>query len=218
MAAINNRRIFVLSINQNTKHKKMETLNATPAPVVKVYSSEKLTELTAKRAELLAQIRNEQDEDKAFELNQELFGIGQQMKAETARLKAEEAKAEIEAKRTAKIAELTKLVDLAIANDKVASDKKATEEDKAAAKLSFDEQFNVIANQILGSVPKAPSAPKTEGTAKSGTSAEIVEKHQANLAAGMNATDSKKALVEQGFSRGTVGAAVLAWEKANGIK
>jgi hypothetical protein len=199
----------------------MNTENATPVQeqVVKVYTSEKLTELKGKRAELMAAIRTEQDDDKAFELNQELFGIGQQMKAEVARLKAEEAKAENEAKRAAKIAELSKLVNLGIVNDKVAADKKATEEDKAAAKLAYDTQFDIIANQILGSLPKAPSAPKAEGgPAKSGTSAEIVEKHQANLAAGMNATDSKKALVEQGFSRGTVGAAVLAWEKANGIK
>ena len=199
----------------------MSTQNATQvqAPVVKVYTSEKLTELTGKRAELMAAIRTEEDDDKAFELNQELFGIGQQMKAEVARLKAEEAKAENEAKRTAKIAELTKLVELGILKDKVAVDKKASEEDKAAVKLAYDTHFDIIANQILGSVPKLPSAPKAEGgPAKSGTSAEIVEKHQANLAAGMNATESKKALVEQGFSRGTVGAAVLAWEKANNLK
>lgn len=198
----------------------MESAQSTPAPVVKVYTSEKLTELQNTRSGLLAAIRNETDEDKAFELNQELFGIGQQMKAEVARLKAEEARAEAEAKRAAKIGELTKLVDLAIANDKVASDKKATEEDKAAAKLALDAQFDVIANQILGSVPKV-AAVKSAGTGeggKKGTSAEIVEKHQANLAAGMTSTDSKKALVEAGYSRGTVGAAVLAWEKEQGIK
>lgn len=200
----------------------MSTENATPVQAPKVYTSEKLNELSAKRAELLAAIRNEQDEDKAFELNQELFGIGQQIKAENARLKAEDLKAEIEAKRAAKIAELTKLVELGIANDKVAADKKATEEDKAAAKLAYDTQFDVIANQILGSVPKAPTAAKVAGsgggTAKAGTSAEIVEKHQANMAAGMSATDSKKALVEAGFARGTVGAAILAWERASGQK
>lgn len=210
--------LLIKTTSTDDKRKFMKTENTTTAPVVKVYSSDKLTELSAKRAELLAQIRNEQDEDKAFELNQELFGIGQQMKAETARLKAEEAKAEIEAKRAAKIANLTKLVELGIANDKVAADKKATEEDKAAAKLAYDTQFDVIANQILGSIPKAPAAAKSTGAPVKGTSAEIVEKHQANLAAGMNATESKKALVEQGFSRGTVGAAVLAWEKANCIK
>lgn len=202
----------------------MTTENATPvaAPVVKVYTSEKLTELTGKRAELLTAIRNEQDEDKAFELNQELFGIGQQIKAENARLKAEDMKAEIEAKRAAKVAELSKLVELGIANDKVAADKKATDEDKAAAKLAYDTQFDVIANQILGSVPKAPTAAKVAGggggTAKAGTSTEIVEKHQANIAAGMSATDSKKALVDAGFARGTVGAAILAWERASGQK
>lgn len=198
----------------------MSTENATPVQAPKVYTSEKLNELSAKRAELLAAIRNEQDEDKAFELNQELFGIGQQIKAENARLKAEDLKAEIEAKRAAKIAELTKLVELGIVNDKVAADKKATEEDKAAAKLAYDTQFDVIANQILGSVPKAPTAAKASGggASKSGTSAEIVEKHQANLAAGMSSTDSKKSLVEAGYARGTVGAAVLAWERANGAK
>lgn len=195
--------------------------NSTPvsAPVVKVYTSEKLTELKGKRAELLNAIRFEIDEDKAFELNQELFGIGQQMKAEIASLKAEDAKAEIEAKRAAKVAELTNLVNLGIVNDKVAADKKSTDEDKAAAKLAFDTAFDAISNQILGSVPKVATAKAAGGAvSKSGTSAEIVEKHQANLAAGMSSTDSKKTLVEQGFSRGTVGAAILAWERSNGIK
>lgn len=198
----------------------MSTENATTAPVTKVYNSDKLTELSAKRAELLAQIRNEQDEDKAFELNQELFGIGQQMKAETARLKAEDLKAEIEAKRAAKIAELTKLVELGIVNDKVAADKKATDEGKAAAKLAYDTQFDVIANQILGSVHKAHATAKKSGEPKSGAQkAQIVEWYKGYRAEGNDHTTSIKMVIESnGVSRGSAWGPIDEYRKSIGEK
>lgn len=198
----------------------MSTENATPAQAPKVYTSEKLTELSAKRAELLTAIRNEQDEDKAFELNQELFGIGQQIKAENARLKAEDLKAEIEAKRAAKISELSKLVQLGITNDKVAADKKATDEDKAAAKLAYDTQFDVIANQILGSVPKAPAAAKKSGEPKAGAQkAQIVEWYKGYRAEGHDHTTSMKMVIESnGVSRGSAWGPIDEYRKSIGEK
>lgn len=199
----------------------MTDVKTTPvAEVVKVYTSEKLTEIKSAQSAKLAALRSEENEEVAFELNTELFKLKQDERAELARLKAEDLKAEIEAKRAAKVAELTKLVDLAIANDKVASDKKATAEDKDAAKLAFDAQFDAIANQILGSVPKVATAAKVSGEGKAGAQkGQIVELYKGYRSSGMAHTEAMKAVIEQnGVSRGSAWGPIDAYRKETGDK
>lgn len=174
-------------------------------PTEKVYSSEKLTKIRADKTAKLAEIRAELDEDKAFELNTQLFDLKNAERTEIAGLKAAENAAEIEAKRSAKIAELSTLVSLGVTLAAVNADKKATDEDKASAKLAFDTAFDGISNQLFGAVPKAAGTPKAGGGTKSGAQkADIVEWYKAHRAAGMDHTAALKAVSDvNGVARGS---------------
>lgn len=175
------------------------------AVTAKVYTSEKMTSIQAAKKAKLAEVRAEVDEDKAFELNTELFKLGQDERAEIAHLKAEDNKAEMEAKRAEKVKQLTTLVDLGGKLAAINADKKASDEDKASAKLAYDTLFDAISNQLLGSAPRVVSAPKAGGGEKSGAQKEqIVEWYKAHRAAGLDHTAALKAVTDiNGVARGS---------------
>lgn len=189
------------------------------APAPKQYTSEKLTEIRAAKKAKLAEMKAEMDEDKAFELNTQLFKLGADERAEIASLKAAELNAENEAKRAAKVKQLADLIAMGAANDAVQADKKATDETKAASKLAYDAAFDAIANQLLGSVAKV-SAPKADGKEGNGAQKEqIVEWYKAHRASGKDHTAALKAVTdENGVARGSAWGPVDAYRKSIGEK
>lgn len=200
--------------------KSSEAASTVAALTAKVYTSAKLTEIKAAKKAKLAEVQKETDEDKAFELNTELFKLGQDERAEIAHLKAEDNKAEMEAKRAEKVKQLTTLVDLGSKLAVINADKKSTDEDKASAKLAYDTLFDAISNQLLGSAPRAAAVPKAGGGEKTGAQKEqIVEWYKAHRSAGLDHTAALKAVTDQnGVARGSAWGPVDAYRISIGEK
>lgn len=193
--------------------------DATTVAAPKVYTSEKITALKAAKKAKLAEIMKETDEDKQFELNTELFKLGQDERAEIASLKAAEAAAENESKKAAKVKQLADLISMGAANTALQADKKATDEDKAASKLAFDTAFDAIANQLLGSVAKVATAKTSGGKTEGAQKEQIVAWYQAHRAAGLDHTAALKAVTDQnGVARGSAWGPVDAYRKSIGEK
>lgn len=196
----------------------------TTAPVVpieKVYTSDKLTELTAKfdaAYDSMAAIKDTKARQNAM---LETFKIQKEIDAEIAGLKQADREAELQMKRNERIA----LVDTLLADHAavLALPAKATDADKQAANDKLAASRETVQNELLGryaaSTPsKTATGEKATGGTKGAVGAEIVALHQANLAAGKTPTESKKMIVDGGHSRGTTGAVILAWEKEQGMK
>lgn len=195
--------------------------STTAAVTTKVYNSEKLTEIRAAKKAKLAEMKAEMDEDKAFELNTQLFKLGADERAEIASLKAAELNAENEAKRALKVKQLSDLVTMGADNAALQADKKATDEAKAASKLAYDAAFDAIANQLLGSVAKAPLSHKSvDGKTEGGAQKEqIVEWYKAHRAAGKDHTAALKSVTEENsVARGSAWGPVDAYRKSIGEK
>lgn len=193
--------------------------DATPAKVVAIVEpqSELLTKLKSDKKAAWAEMRKFEDPDapEAVEAKLAVYKIDQDIKAEIASLRKIEADAKIAEQRNARVA----LVDnydaavLALTN--------AKKDDKPAAQDEVNTAREVIVNELLARY--ATSKPATGGTAttsgtKGATSKAIVELYIANKAGGMNDTENKKAIEAAGYSRGTTGAAVLAYQKEIGEK
>lgn len=190
------------------------------AITAKVYDSSELQKIKADKTAKLKELQAETDEDKAFELNTELFNLKQAERAEVAKLKAADVAAEIEAKKAATVANLTALIAMGSANDKVQAGK-GSDEDKAASKLAFDTAFDAIANKLLGSVPKvATISAKATGGGNTGAQKEqIVEWYKAHRAAGLDHTAALKAVTDvNGVARGSAWGPVDAYRISIGEK
>ena len=189
----------------------------TPAPPL---TSEKLTALKSEQIAKDAEIMAEKDFDKRLEMSKQMFKITNDIAAEIAAIQKANIAAKLKEAQDAKLAVVTNFEAAVLADAKVQAGKGTTDE-KAASADSLTKLRTELQNMVLGTVAKVAGADKTAGAAtgtKGAKSAEIVALHVANLAAGMTATESKKAIEAAGHSRGTTGAVVLAWEKEQGIK
>ncbi len=196
--------------------------NATGTPVVNIKpepTSEKLTKLRDdKKAAWKALISIEDGESKeAVDAKLAVYNVDQAIKAEITAIKAAEQAAIVAEKRNAKVA-LMDTYDAA-----VIALSTAPKADKQAAQDAVTAAREVIVNALLstvgGTAKVAGDKPAGDNVAGAGaTSKAIVELFIANRALGMDDTSNKKAIVDAGFSRGTTGAAVLAWQKENGEK
>lgn len=206
--------------NQNVATETAQTATASK-PAEPVYDSEKLQELKAEGAQLWEKMT--QCEPGSVEANDALLAVYKnknEQAAEVARIKADLAHKAIAEKRNAKIAELQALLDAHTANVAVqASD--APNEVKDEANAAFKSQFDAIANELCLRIG-GTVAPKTDKPAATGGNGggKIKEAIEAafikNRADGMSDTENIKAIIASGYSRGTTGAVVLAWRRAQG--
>ena len=148
----------------------------------------------------------------ANDLQLDLFKNKNEIAAEQKRLENEKREQEAKLLREQKLQELRNLCTLAVENDKVASDKKASEEEKNAAKMALDAQFEKIANIVLGGKTEKPATSSNGETVKRGGISEaIIAEYEKHIANGCTDTEARKKTIEAGFSRGTVGSAVFAY-------
>lgn len=185
----------------------------------KVYSSPKTDELNvALKAAWEKMVKLPFGSKEALDANMEVFNLRKQIDAEIAGLKKAEQDAIVTEKRNARIKMVDDLIEAVREEAKLP--KSASEADKTAASEKVTKLREPIATEL--SARYATSAPaKTDGKPageKGATAKAIMEKYHAYVAAGQTSTEAKKSVIADGFSRGTVGAVVLAWEQEAGIK
>lgn len=168
---------------------------AGPAP--KVYDSPELQKVRAAIKEKLAAVRAETDDEKSFALNEELFNLRKEERGELAKLKAAEAQAELDARRSERVKLLDDLLAMHIANTSMQADKKASTEDKAASQSAFDAAREVVANELLAKYAKPVSAGTGVKTGATSAKAEqIVEWYKGFRASGNDHTAALKAVTD----------------------
>ena len=195
------------------------------AQAEKVYTSDKLTALQAEGAEIWAKLTTCQYGSKeALEANIAMAKNNQAQQNEIAALKKAEQDEILAAKRNERVALVDKLLECHTAYNMVNADKKASAEDKNAAADAFNAAREVVVNEVLAKYAASkPSKPATEGVAPTGgsrgkTGEEIRSLFIANRQTGMSDTDNVKAIIAAGYSRGTTGAVVLAYQREIGEK
>lgn len=197
------------------------TTVVTPKPEV---TSEQLLKIRADIDAALDAQSKLTDRKARLDANIEIYKLQNLEKAEMANIaRAENEKVVIE-KRNERLKIADTLIDFHAAMLALKADKKALPADVTAAEEAFKTQLETVKNELLGkyanSTPAKPAA-ATNGDAKpagsrGATGAAIREKYIANKAAGMSNTDAEKAIVAEGFSRGTTGAVCLAYRREIG--
>jgi hypothetical protein len=189
-----------------------------PAKVIPAPTSKELVALQDEYKAKMALLRTlEGDEQESCML--ETFALKGKIKAEIANI----AKVEADNARALKLNErvqlATSLKDNAISWALLNNDKKSTEEDRARALDLLNASFDVVKTELVARYATSSPA-KKDGTAspKGATGQRIQALHAANIAAGMTRSESSKAIVASGESRGTTDAQILVWEKENGLK
>lgn len=188
-------------------------------PAAPPLTSEKLTGLIADQKAAVEKMDAEKDFDKKLELNMELFKIGEAIKTEKAAIQKANVAAAVKEAQDKKLAFVINFEAAVLADAKVQAGK-GTADEKTASSDALTAQRTELQNIVLGTTKIATVAKVSNSAAgtKGAKGAEIIALHTANLAAGMTPTESKKAIVDGGHSRGTTGAVVLAWEKEQGAK
>ncbi len=168
-----------------------------------------------------AEVQKATDMKAALALNTELFKLQQDEKSEIAAIAKAEKDAELEVKRNERAKLVTDFEAAAIA-DATLQASKASKEDKEKSKDALTAQRDALTNELLGRLAaSSPSKTATGNTAtgtKGAIAADIRSAFVANRAAGMTDTANIKAIIESGFSRGTTGAVVLAYQREIGEK
>lgn len=184
-------------------------------------TSPKLVEIRAAIDSKLSTDQSKLDRAGKLALNLEIFGLTNDEKTEIANIKKATAEAKSAEARNAKIKVADDYAAAAIANHIAQNDKKLSLDDKNAANDTFHKLRETVINAILGSRPTATkdgtATEKSTGT-KGETGKKIVEAFLANRATGMTDTENVKAIIASGFSRGTTGAVVLAYQREIGEK
>ena len=188
------------------------------APIVKVYNSEKLTQLRADKKAAWEALNNQNpeagtvyefDSPEWLKQSMEVFRIGKLIDGEIAALKQAEVDAELSVKRSERVALNTAQLAAYDAMLAVNADKKATQEAKYAAAETFRIAKEVVDNELLAKYASAKSvtttATSTGGGERGATGAKILERLRAHIAEGKTSTDAVKSVIAEGFSRGTVG-------------
>lgn len=195
------------------------------AQAEKVYTSDKLTALQAEGAEIWAKLTTCQYGSKeALEANIAMAKNNQAQQNEIAALKKAEQDEILAAKRNERVALVVNLLEAQKTKIATDADKKATDEQKIEAANKFEAAYEIVVNEILAKYAASkPSKPATEGVAPTGgsrgkTGDEIRSLFIANRQTGMTDTDNVKAIIAAGYSRGTTGAVVLAYQREIGEK
>ena len=182
-----------------------------------------LEKLSAQLAEQWAEMLTHPVGSKeAMKANLAVYNTNKLIDAENAKIAAREREQAAIDARNAKIAKLHKLLDSHNENNKFQASK-ATADEKAAHydayKLLLIEMENIVAGAIPTVKAATTSVDKQEGDGTKGaTGKAIIDLFLANRADGLSDTDNVKAIIAKGYSRGTTGAVVLAWQRANGEK
>jgi hypothetical protein len=141
----------------------------------------------------------------------ETYKVKKAIEAEIANIRKAEAEAVLAEKRSAIVGKLDELLAAHDANLAVQADKKASIEAKNEA---YDRLKNVrveLENRLLGGLSARATATATANSdkpagTKGQTSKEIHDKLTAYIAGGMTSTEAVKAVIAEGYSRGTTGA------------
>lgn len=183
-------------------------------------TSPKLVEIRAAIDAKLSTDQSKLDRAGKLALNLEIFGLTNDEKTEIANIKKAAAEAKSAEARNAKIAVVDNLIAAAIASHVAQADKKLTMDEKNAANDTMHKFRETVVNQILGSKPTVanPGGSEKSTATKGETGKKIVEAFLANRASGMTDTENVKAIITSGFSRGTTGAVVLAYQREIGEK
>lgn len=159
-----------------------------------------------------------------LDANLEIYKINQLIKAEQAGLLKIAHEQEIAEKRNARIVLADNLVSAAVHHTKIHATKSSTADDKTAADDALAAASEVVKNELLAkfavSTPSKSVATGTTAVAggKGATTLAIRAAFDANRASGMSDSANIKAIIDSGFSRGTTGAVVLAYQKELGEK
>lgn len=150
--------------------------------------------------------------------------IGDEIKKELANIKRLEAELKLADERNARVAKRVQFeealraeMDYFYGEYKKTKNMEAmnllTDATKKASIVLDEELLNKSRSIKTNGVTKTSS-----GVSKGDTGEKIIELFLANREAGMDDTENKKAVINAGFSRGTTGAVVLAWQRENGEK
>lgn len=183
------------------------TQTTTQAPVVKIPTSPKLTELQATRkAQFAAMQKLDPDSADAEAALAEVIKTDGLIKVEKAAIVKAENDAVNAEKRNARLALVGNMISAYDAKLAVDADKKATPEAKQEAADKYDEARKVVENELLAryATSKPASTSGGDGVTKNGNTALILEAHLSNVAAGMTDAASRKALEDAGYKRSTV--------------
>lgn len=138
------------------------------------------------------------------------------VKAEEANLKAEDSAAKLAVLRNERVGKLNDYKSAVLVAHAVHADKKSSVDEKNAASDAEKALFDAIANELLGKYATVkPAKLAKDGTAKAAgtkgsTSMAIREKLLENQSAGMSYTENIKAVIAEGFTRGTTGTVATA--------
>ena len=199
----------------------MSEVKQNPAEV-SAPTSPKLIEIKNEMNAILADFSTAKTNEEKLALASKLTKLQADEKAEEVNIK----NAEKAAKAAAVLAELEAKVDsfeqLAIANYLVSNDKKASQEEKDAAKEAFNAIKTEVKNKFLPTHVSTPRAAKTsDGTpsTKGSVTAQIREAIIPMFAAGTSGADVRKHVIKElGFNDGTANAAIRAYEIEIGLK
>lgn len=136
-------------------------------PKEKIYTSEKLTELEAKRKTLKkeAAIATMADDEKtADEKLTEAWKVGEEIKKEIQALKDHERELEKKEKEAATVKLLDDVLNLHVSNLSAIGNDKLTIDEKNAINDAYHSARQIVVNRLLGSVPKVTVKGESKGT------------------------------------------------------
>jgi len=146
--------------------------NAAGTPVE--LTSDKLTELKASRKAAWAEMLKHEDPDTAEALaaKQAVWKIDGEIAAEKQAMKKAVNDAKIQEARNERLKMNENQFTAYDALKAILADKKATDEQKAAAQTAFDTAKELVNNALLGSMAAKPKAAKTDGEQSEGSKSE----------------------------------------------
>ena len=202
-----------------------EVVNAQAAPAKVEPTSEKLqqleSQLAAARAAIKSAAINDATDDEIEQLTLATVKLKGEIKAEQRNLAAAEVAAAIAEKRNARVKLITDYKDAAIRFVETGNDEDYERQQAA---------FEILLNIVLGSTPSAPRAKaesngQTSGAPRGGITAEIRALLPGLYAKGLDGRAVRAYVIKEhvrengviGYNDGTANAAILAYEKENGI-
>lgn len=191
------------------------------APKVEQTPQQMLDELNGKLAEQKSIIKShilgggEMDDKPVLDANLEIFRLQNLIKNEQSKLDKLAKDQELSEKRNARVALADNLINAVLAAYGITE--RNTEND-----AQFKSQEDVVKNELLAKyATSTPAKKESDGSttaSKGATSQAIRERYIALTGEGKTSTEAIKAIIAEGFSRGTTGAVVLAYQKEIGEK
>lgn len=213
---------------QTQQTEQVDVPRETPAPVAQPEpTSEKLESLKIALIDAQNIVKSHDAGTVAFtDAMIKAFQIGKDIDVEKSNIKKLLHEQEVAMKRNERIALIDNVIDLAIKHyiveNATPSGENLDEKNEAYAKMKNARE--IVANELLAKYPTSkPSTVATAGVAKSTSTngnkaADILAMFHEQRAAGVPDATIKKNIEAAGHARGTVGAVILAWQRANGEK